>query len=363
MPLHGRHWAGLALTLLASTAAQAQSTLLSTPWYLGAAVGGAQPESLRDLEPGPGGRLLVGIPLRPQAFLEVSGFGFTADGKGGRGKEDTLGGGLDLKLESLGDSVNFLFVAGGGYAQAKREGQSVSAPYANIGWGVEVDLAPSLALRTEVRGLARFQDGFIANRGVTYDGLLTVGLTKRFGATPKVAAPYVATPPATPPPAVPTAPFVPPLVAAAPAGDGSSMPLRSLDLSRCASAPDGMKADDEGCLVSQRAVLPRTRLFEGDSARLTADADDLLAPLVVSLRRDPSLRADIVVHTDTLGLQSTNLDLTVRMAEQIRDRLLAYGVSAGQINVEGAGESMPIYSEDNDASRARNRRIDIKLSR
>jgi len=363
MPLHGRHWAGLALTLLASTAAQAQSTLLSTPWYLGAAVGGAQPESLRDLEPGPGGRLLVGIPLRPQAFLEVSGFGFTADGKGGRGKEDTLGGGLDLKLESLGDSVNFLFVAGGGYAQAKREGQSVSAPYANIGWGVEVDLAPSLALRTEVRGLARFQDGFIANRGVTYDGLLTVGLTKRFGATPKVAAPYVATPPATPPPAVPTAPFVPPLVAAAPAGDGSSMPLRSLDLSRCASAPEGVKTDGDGCLGAQRTVVARTRLFEGESARLAADADDLLAPLVVSLRRDPSLNAEIVVHTDTLGLQSANLDLTVRMAEQIRDRLLAYGVPASQLNIEGAGESMPIYSEDNDSARARNRRVEINLSR
>lgn len=365
MPLHGRFWAGLALALLASTAAQAQSTLLSTPWYIGGGVGGVAPESLRELEFGPGGRLLVGIPLRPQAFLEVSGFGFTADGKGNLPKETTLGGGLDLKLESLGDRFNFLFIAGGGYSQAKRGGESVNAPYANIGWGVELELAPSLSLRTEARGLARFKDDFIAGRGVTYDGLLTVGLTQRFGATPKAAAPYVAPrpPPPLPPMPKPEVPFVPPVVAAVPAADDAQLPLLDLDLSRCAKAPEGVKTEADGCLGPQRTKLPRTRLFAGESARLADNADDLIVPLVVSLRRNPSLKAEMVIHTDTLGLQSTNLDLTIRMAERVRDRLLQYGVPASQINIEGAGESLPIFNEVDDAARAKNRRIDLNISR
>lgn len=364
---HGRVWAFGALAMTAAVGAQAQ-TLLQTPWYAGFGIGGVQPESLRDLETGPQGRVLLGIPLRPQAYVEANVFGMAPAGKGGSGQETTLGGGLDLRLMSLGDRYNFLFLAGGGYSQARRSGDRVNAPYANIGWGVELDLGPSTALRTELRGLARFSDDFVAGRGVSYDGLLTVGLTQRFGGQqPAQAAPAAPPPPPAAPPPVAAAPALPPpmppppVVTAAPAE--SRLPLRTLDTSRCQPAPAGLQGDADGCLAVQRSVIPRTRLFANESARLADDADDVLVPLAVTLLRQPALKAEIVVHTDTLGLQSTNLDLTLSMAEQIRTRLLAYGVPASQMEVLGMGESEPRHNEDNEAGRTRNRRVEVNLSR
>lgn len=349
----------MALALAACSAAQAQSSLLSTPWYISAGVGGVLPESLRDQQPGPQGRLLVGIPLRPQAFLEASVFGLSPSGKNGQPDETSYGAGLDLKLESLGDHLNYLFLAGGGYAQAKRGGDKVNAPYANIGWGAELELAPLLAIRTELRGLVRFSDDFIAGRGVTYDGLLTVGLTKRFGRTPPPASRA-----APPPPVAPYMPPPPPPVAPElPATAELSMPLLALDLSHCPSVPAGVKAAADSCLVPQRSVLARTRLFAAESARLSDTADDLLVPVVISLRRQPDLKLEMVVHTDTLGLQSQNLDLTLKMADQIHERLLQYGVPAAQMEVLGVGESEPIANEVDDAAREKNRRLELNLSR
>lgn len=356
---HGCLCAAALLGLAVSGASWAQSTVLSTPWYVGAGLGGSLPESLRDLEPGPQGRLLVGIPLRPQAFVEASVFGMQLSGKSGLPDEKTLGGGLDLKLESLGERFNFLFIAGGGYSQARRGGSKINAPYANIGWGVELDFDNSFSLRTELRGLARFENDFADGRGVTYDGLLTVGLVKRFGATPP-AAPRVAPPPPVAPPPLESAP---PALPPPPSGPDLEMPLVPLDLTRCAPAPAGVGTEADGCLGPQRTVLPRTRLFAGESARLADNADDLLVPLVISLLRQPSLKTEIVVHTDTLGLQSTNLDLTLKMADQIRDRLRRYGVPASQMEVLGAGETEPRHNEIDDAAREKNRRIELNLSR
>ena len=350
----------LIATAAASFAAQAQATLVETPWYLGAGLGGVLAESSRDLDSGPQGRLWLGVPLRPQAYFEISGFALKPSGRGGRGNETSYGGGLDLKLESLGERFNYLFIAGGGYSQARRDGDRVNAPYANIGWGVELELGHSLLARTELRGLARFSDDFVTGRGVSYDALLTVGLSQRFGGQqPRYAANPPPVLPATPPPAPPVETAVPPPVR----GDGVERPLRAIDSSRCAATPAGLQGDAEGCLVVQRSVVPRTRLFSGESARLSDEADALLVPLAVTLLRQPALKAEVVVHTDTLGLQSTNLDLTVNMADQIRARLLGYGVPAAQMEVLGMGESEPRHNEDSEAGRARNRRVEINLSK
>lgn len=338
---------------LLPSAAMAQTSLLSTPWYIGGSVGVAQPESLRGLSTGGQARLLVGVPLRPQAFLEVSGFGLSVEGKDGSPKEDTLGGGLDLRLESLGENLNFLFLVGGGYSQAKRDSVKVNAPYVNVGWGVETDLLPSLSLRAELRGLARFGEDFIPGRGVTYDAMATVGLVKRFGGRPAVA---VASP--SQPPVPPLAPSLPPpaapVIAAAPA-------VAVNYSGGCPPAPEGTKIDASGCLVAQNYVLPRSRLLQGENGSLRPEADAVLAPFAAALSRQPGLGLELVVHTDTLGQQSYNLDLTIKMAERLRDRLVELGAPASQIEAIGAGESEPIANEADESGREKNRRVELSL--
>lgn len=359
---HRIRFTALTLAVALPATALAQSSLLSTPWYIGGNVGVVAPESLRGVSTGGQGRLLVGIPLRPQAFLEVSGFGISAEGKDGAPKETTLGGGLDLRLESLGEKLNFLFLVGAGYSQAKRDEVKVNAPYVNVGWGVQTDLLPSLSLRTELRGLARFSDEFIPGRGVTYDAMATVGLVKRFGSRP-AASSRAAPPPVAPPPVAPAvqaaAPALPPSPSL-PAAAAAAAPAIDY-LSGCPAAPANAKTDASGCLVAQNYVLPRSRVLQGEGGALSDGADAVLAPFAAALRRQPGLGLELVVHTDTLGQQSYNLDLTIKMAERLRDRLVELGAPAGQIETIGAGESEPIANEIDEAGRDRNRRVELNL--
>lgn len=355
---HGRTRAGIALVLALPVLAQAQSSLVDAPWYVGLSAGGVAPENLREVSPGANARLLVGIPLRPQASLEANIFGLSLPGKNGFEDERTGGAGLDLRLESLGQRVDYLFVVGGGYSQARRDGVKISAPYANIGWGLELDLGSAWALRSELRGLVRFSDELVLGRGVSYDALLNAGVVYRFGkpAVQTRAAPAAAPAPSLPPaPAISAAalpPVAPPVAPLPPPPDFSG---------GCPLAPAGFQTDSEGCLVAQKLTIPRAQLFEGESASLRPDASQTLMALAAALRRQPALRVDLTVHTDTLGTQAYNLDLTTRMADQLRESLVNMGVAGRQIQASGAGEVLPIANEIDDAGRAQNRRINIRL--
>jgi OOP family OmpA-OmpF porin len=68
-------------------------------------------------------------------------------------------------------------------------------------------------------------------------------------------------------------------------------------------------------------------------------------------------------HTDAVGNDSYNQKLSTNRANAVREYLIAsMGLNAGQISAMGFGENKPIASNDSEAGRAKNRRIDIVLS-
>lgn len=66
-------------------------------------------------------------------------------------------------------------------------------------------------------------------------------------------------------------------------------------------------------------------------------------------------------HTDDIGRESYNLDLSMKRAEKIRELLLSGGVSDELISVIGYGESRPLLPNTSDENRAINRRIEFKI--
>lgn len=375
-PLPLRHvWWALLSGFLVAPAAQAQS-LVSQPWQISVMASGVLPEDLRGLAPGAGGRLVLGVPLRPRASVEFNVFGLSASGENRRPSERTLGGGLDLRLESLGESLTFLFLAGGGYSQADRQRLGkVSAPYVNIGWGVERDLGERLALRAELRGMARYADGFIAGRGVTYDGVLSVGLGYRFGAAVPSRAAVSSTPPPPPPPvaSVPVAPpFRPHIIRpAVPVPDEAAPILTAppeaipaiVDAPNCPPPQVDAKLDATGCLVPQRFVVPRARFFNHlNDTRVDADGEPTLLALASVLRRTPGMRLDIAVHTDSEGFADDNAKATTALAELLLRRLVTLGVDVRRVSTQGYGEQSPAASEDTPAGIEKNRRVVFTLT-
>lgn len=66
-------------------------------------------------------------------------------------------------------------------------------------------------------------------------------------------------------------------------------------------------------------------------------------------------------HTDDLGREAYNLDLSMKRAEKIRQLLLSGGVSDELISMIGYGESQPKVPNTSDENRAINRRIEFKI--
>src|SRR4029077_6692327 len=73
-------------------------------------------------------------------------------------------------------------------------------------------------------------------------------------------------------------------------------------------------------------------------------------------------RMRIEGHTDNRGGADMNLDLSKRRAASVRTSLNEHGSDAGRLGSEGYGLTRPIDTNDPDAGRAANRRVEFKIT-
>ena len=113
----------------------------------------------------------------------------------------------------------------------------------------------------------------------------------------------------------------------------------------------------EGVLVTFDSGL----LFDFDSSVVKGAARSNLTDLANSLREYPDTEVLIVGHTDSQGSDSYNQGLSERRAAAAKNFLVTQGVPANRIRTEGLGESEPVASNDTDAGRAQNRRVEVAI--
>nr|WP_277613652.1 LCCL domain-containing protein [Neoroseomonas marina] len=97
--------------------------------------------------------------------------------------------------------------------------------------------------------------------------------------------------------------------------------------------------------------------FRTNSAELDASAATVLGELRAALQADPALRLTLVGHTDSTGTAAQNRPLSLRRAESVRAWLVAQGIEAGRLAVEGKGPDQPLADNASEAGRALNRRV------
>ena len=72
------------------------------------------------------------------------------------------------------------------------------------------------------------------------------------------------------------------------------------------------------------------------------------------------MKAFVVGHTDTSGSFEHNLDLSMRRAAAVVEVLVtAHGISEGRLTPRGVGPLAPVASNDTEAGRALNRRVEL----
>ncbi|HLS83036.1 MAG TPA: OmpA family protein, partial [Arenimonas sp.] len=70
---------------------------------------------------------------------------------------------------------------------------------------------------------------------------------------------------------------------------------------------------------------------------------------------------EVAGHTDSVGSDAYNQKLSERRAQAVADYLISRGVSGTRLMVIGAGESHPVASNETEAGRAENRRVELTI--
>ena len=103
-------------------------------------------------------------------------------------------------------------------------------------------------------------------------------------------------------------------------------------------------------------------LFRSGSFELLPGARERLAKVSGIVLAYPSLHVAVEGHTDSVGSDEYNQNLSEHRAESVRDYFVQQGISAGTIEARGFGKSEPIASNDTSEGRQQNRRVELVLS-
>ena len=103
-------------------------------------------------------------------------------------------------------------------------------------------------------------------------------------------------------------------------------------------------------------------LFRSGSFELLPGARERLAKVSGIVLAYPSLHVAVEGHTDSVGGDDYNQELSEHRAQSVRDYFVQQGIPANAIEARGFGKSEPIASNDTPEGRQQNRRVELVLS-
>jgi outer membrane protein OmpA-like peptidoglycan-associated protein len=114
-------------------------------------------------------------------------------------------------------------------------------------------------------------------------------------------------------------------------------------------------------LSSKTKLVFNDITFETNSADLNPASFEELIRLVRFINENPEFMVEISAHTDDIGSDVYNLNLSNIRAQKVVDYLSAQGAPIARLKYKGFGKSMPIVPNTSDENRAKNRRVELKI--
>lgn len=102
-------------------------------------------------------------------------------------------------------------------------------------------------------------------------------------------------------------------------------------------------------------------LFEFGKATLTAASQAELDRMAGVFGRYPDTDIMVDGHTDSVGSEATNQALSEKRAASVADYLAGKGIGRNRMRVTGFGEIRPVATNETDAGRAKNRRVELAI--
>jgi len=213
-----------------------------------------------------------------------------------------------------------------------------------VGFGLAGKVAEHWSARAEMFYRIDSDSRSLDEFGSYDDWIYSIGLSFDFGGKPPPPPP----PPKSEPPPPPPPPPNPDL-------DGDGVPN---ERDKCPNTRPGAVVDLDGCEIEAVIELDEVH-FDFDKATLKPEGKANLDKAAALLDKHPRVVVEVAGHTDSIGSDAYNQALSERRAIAAKDYLVSKGVAATRLTAKGYGESQPVASNDTDAGRAMNRRVEL----
>ena len=99
--------------------------------------------------------------------------------------------------------------------------------------------------------------------------------------------------------------------------------------------------------------------FAFNKATLRPESESTLQRVLAALQGAPTLNVEVQGHTDNVGGDAYNAQLSQARAEAVRAWLTSHGVAATRLTAKGYGRTQPVADNGSDEGRAKNRRVEL----
>lgn len=145
-------------------------------------------------------------------------------------------------------------------------------------------------------------------------------------------------------------------------------------MDKCPDTPAGVKVDKDGCPPAEAAKpaaaapvpAPAPKMPELKGANFDFDMSVIrpedfpnLDQTTATLKQWGDVKVEVAGHTDSVGTDEYNMDLSLRRANAVRDYLIGKGIAADRLVIRGYGESRPVSDNETEQGRFMNRRVEL----
>ncbi len=144
------------------------------------------------------------------------------------------------------------------------------------------------------------------------------------------------------------------------AGVGRMMDNQETEMRQALADSEAASVRREGDMLE--VLFKSDMSFDFNSAAIRPGLYPEIDRIAEIMRRYPQTLIQIEGHTDNIGSNAYNLELSRRRAQAVKDLLVQRHVDGHRINTVGFGEDYPVATNKTEAGRRQNRRVEIKIA-
>ncbi|WP_442264579.1 OmpA family protein [Tenacibaculum sp. ZS6-P6] len=119
-------------------------------------------------------------------------------------------------------------------------------------------------------------------------------------------------------------------------------------------------ADDIFKAINDKGFATLHINFDTGKSKIKADSYGIVNEISKMLKSNPELKISIEGHTDNVGDESSNMELSKNRAKAVLMAIIDEGIDKSRLKSEGFGQTKPIGSNETEEGKAQNRRVELR---